>query len=258
MHKHRKTTRYQFGLRGTLHPAGEKVGAHVTVRDISTQGCELGQVEGPSIGKNCELYFDWRGTHVGLEAEVVWKDAKGRAGLRFLRVDKDSQRHLKELCAALSTQPPLAPHQKEADAAHPLPDPTQGPRASRSTTPLKAPPSPPLHPASELKRRLVPRYLSELRGHLSNPATGATTSVTLVNLSVSGARLEGSAFPDAGQTCELRTECDGKQLVLHCSVVWKTKEQAAVKFSSVDKEMDKLLRRTCANLRLQPPGPLPQ
>src|SRR5437879_2855813 len=203
MRKDRKTTRYEFGLTGILYLGGEKVGANVMVRDISTQGCELEHAEGPSIRGNCELYFDWRGTHIGLEAAVVWKDAMGRAGLKFLRVDTDSQRLLRELCAALGTQSPSAPRQKEADAVHPLPDLTQGQRAARSTTPTERTISLPLHQASEPNRRLVPRYLSGLRGLLSNLATGATTNVTLVNLSVSGARLEGSAPPDAGQTCEL-------------------------------------------------------
>lgn len=257
MHKHRKATRYQFGLKGVLHPTGEKVGATVMIREISTHGCELGQAERPGIGEKCELYFDWRGTHVGLEAEVVWKRAEGRAGLKFLRVDRDIQRRLDELCAALHAQPPLLPRQKEADAAHPLPDPTQGLRAARSTTPREAAPSLPLQPTPPLGRREVPRYLSELRGHLSNPATGATTSVTLNILSVSGVRLEGSTLPDAGQPCELQTEWDGNQLVLRGSVVWRTKELAGVKFSSVDEETGKLLRRICAHLWLQPPGPVP-
>lgn len=253
MVKHRKATRYKCGLKGVLHRARETVGTNVTIRDISTHGCELKHAGGPSIGRNCELYFDWRGTHVGLEAEVAWEDAKGRAGLRFLRVDGETQRRLNELCAALRTQPP--PQQKEADAAHPLPDPTQGHRAARSTTPPEAAHSPSPHPASERSRRLVPRYLSELRGHLSNPATGATTSVTLVSLSVSGARVEGSGLPDAGQTCELQTEWDGNQLVFRGNVVWKTKEGAGVKFLSIDEDTTKLLRRICSNLRLQLPEP---
>lgn len=257
MRKHRKTTRYRCGLRGILHPAGETVGANVMMRAISTLGCELEHAEGSSIGENCELYFDWHGTHVGLVAEVVWKDAKGRAGLKFLRVDQDSQRRLNELCAALRTQPPLTPQQKEADAPHLLSDPTQGQRAARSTTPPGAARSLPPQPAPERNRRLVPRYLSELRGHLLNAATGATTSVTLHNLSVSGARLEGSGLPNAGQTFELQTEWDGKQLVLRGSVVWKGKELAGVKFSPVDEETAKLLRRVCANLWLQPPGTMP-
>lgn len=105
-------------------------------------------------------------------------------------------------------------------------------------------------------RRLVPRYLCELSGHLLNPDTGATIRVTLTILSVSGTCLQGSALPDTGQTCEVQSEWDGQQLDLSGCVVWKTKELAGVKFSSVDQEMEKLLRRICRNLRLQPAGPL--
>jgi hypothetical protein len=104
----------------------------------------------------------------------------------------------------------------------------------------------------------VPRYVSELRGDLTNPATGATTGVTVVSLSVSGARLEGSALPDTGQSCELKTEYDGKHLVMQGDVVWRTPDGAGFKFSFIDAEMEKLLRRTCASLRLQPPGIVPQ
>jgi hypothetical protein len=253
MRKNRKTRRYPCGLKGTLHRAGETVGTHVTIRDISTLGCELKLAEGSSIGKKCELYFDWRDNHVGLEAEVAWNDAQQRAGLKFLRVDQEIQRRLNDLCDALRTQPP--PQQRESQATPSAPDPTHGPTAARSATPPAAS-SRPGQEAGEPNRRGVPRYVTELGGHVSNPATGTTTGVTLVSLSVSGARVEGSALPDTGQVCELHTECEGKQLVLRGSVVWRTKEGAGVKFESVDAEMDKLLRRTCANLMLQPPGPL--
>lgn len=253
MRKYRKARRYPCGLEGLLHRPGETVGTQVTIQDISTHGCELKHAVGSSIGRKCELYFDWRDMHVGLEAEVAWEDPKGRAGLKFLRVDQEIQRRLNVLCDALRTQTP--PQQRDSHAAPSAPNPTHGPAAARSATPPAAS-SRPLHEAGGPSRRGVPRYLTELPGHLSNPAIG-TTGVTLVSLSVSGARLEGSALPDTGQDCELQTECEGKQLVLCGSVVWRTKEGAGVKFASVDAEMDKLLRRTCANLRLQPPGPLP-
>jgi PilZ domain-containing protein len=255
MVKHRKAPRYRFGLKGVFHHAGQAVGANVTVRDISTHGCELEHAEGSSNGENCELYFDWQGAHIGVVAQVVWKNAKGHAGLKFLRVDKESQARLNELCSQLSRQPHWAPHHKETQAAHPPADSTYGPKAARSTTPPEAAYPRPVQEPSERSRRLVPRYVSELRGYLLSPATEATTSVTVVSLSVSGASLQGSPLPDTGQTCELATEWDGRQLVLRCNVVWKTKEQAGVRFSSVDEETGKLLRRTCANLRLQPPGP---
>lgn len=230
---------------------------NVMVRDISTLGCELDHAEGPSIGENCELYLDWQGNQLGFEAQVVRKDAEGRMGLKFLSVDKDSQRRLKELCAALRTQALLVPRPKEAHAAHSVPDSAKAPRAARSTAPLEAAPSPPLRTASDRRRRQLPRYIIELPGHLSNPATGATSSTTLVSLSLSGGCLEGPGLPGAGQTCELHTEWEGERLVLRGDVVWKAKEQVGVKFSSLDEEMVKLLRRICANLRLEPRAPLP-
>jgi hypothetical protein len=230
----------------------------VVVRDISTQGCQLEHAEDVGIGKRCELYFDWQGTYVGVEAQAVWKDAQGRAGLKFLRVDKDSQRRLKELCTALGTQPPLAAQRKEADAVRSVPDLAEERRAAPSTTPPGAAPRRPPGPASQPKHRSLPRYVSDLRGHLLNPATGATASVTLVDLSVSGARLEGSELPDAGQTCELQTEWEGKRLVIRGEVVWKGKGQMGLKFSSLDEETEKLVRRICANSWLVPPATVPR
>lgn len=253
MVKHRKAPRYRFGLKGAFHHAGQAVGANVMVRDISTHGCELEHAEGSSNGENCELYFDWQGAHIGVVAQVAWKNAKGHAGLRFLRVDQESQARLNALCAQLSRQPHLAPHHKEAPATRPA-EPAHESKAARSAPPLAAPRSAPVNQESERSRRLVPRYVSELRGYLSNPTTGATINVTLVSLSISGASLHGSPLPDAGQTCELQTEWDGRQMMILCNVVWKTKEQAGVRFSPLDEETGKLLRRTCANLRLEPPG----
>ncbi|MHB8654117.1 MAG: PilZ domain-containing protein [Terriglobia bacterium] len=253
MRKNRKARRYPCGLTGTLHRAGETVGTHVTIRDISSHGCELKLAEGSRISKKCELYFDWRDMHVGLEAEVAWSDAKERAGLKFVRVDGEIQRRLNALCDALRTQSP--PQQHESHATPSAPIPTDGPTAARSATPPTSP-SRPRQEASGPSRRRVPRYLTELPGHLANPATGTTTGVTLVSLSVTGARLEGSALPDTGQACELQAECESGQLLLRGNVVWRTKDGAGVRFESVDEEMDKRLRRTCANLRLQPPGPL--
>jgi hypothetical protein len=252
--KHRKATRYRLGLKGVFHHAGESVGANVTIRDISTHGCELEHAQGSSRAENCELYFDWQGAHVGLEAEVVWKDPRGHAGLRFLRVDKHSQRLLNELCSSLSRQPPPRPQQKEAHAPQLTADPTHGLGVARAQTPVATPPSQRPQPASERSRRLVPRYVSELRGHLSVPGTDATIGVTVVSLSVSGASLQGSPLPNVGQACELQTDWNGRPILLPCKVVWKTKDEAGLSFATVEEETGKLLRRTLANLRLQPPG----
>jgi PilZ domain len=252
MVKHRKAPRYQLGLKGSFHRTGDTVGAHVTVLDISTQGCELEHAQGSRDGEICELYFDWEGAHIGVEAQVVWKNAKGHAGLKFLRIDKVSHRRLNGLCAALSTRPQLP--RREAHATHHQADPTHSPRVAHPTTSLAAPVPQPGHRKSDERRRVFPRYVSELRGYLSNLATSATTSVIVDSLSISGASLHGSHLPDPGQACELQTEWDGNPFVLRCNVVWKTEARAGVRFSSVDEEAAKLLRRTCANLRLQPPG----
>jgi hypothetical protein len=257
MREHRKIPRYEFGVTATLHRAGGRVGANVIIRDISTLGCEIEYAQGPNIGENCELYFDWQGTRLGLEARVAWKDADGRMGLQFRSVDKDSQRRLREIYAALHTRPPLAPRLNQGDAVHSVPDSAQAQRTARSPAPLEAASPPPLRLASERRRRLLPRYASELRGRLSNLATGATTNVTLVDISVSGGHLEGPGLPDVGQTCELDTEWEGMRLVLRGHVVWKAKEHVGVRFSSLDEETEKLLRRICANLRLLPPTPMP-
>ena len=96
-----------------------------------------------------------------------------------------------------------------------------------------------------------------MRARLANPATGATSSVTLVTLSVLGGCLEGPGLPEAGQKCELNTEWKGKRLLIQGDVVWKGKERVGVKFASLDEGAEKLLREICANLTLQPLAPLP-
>src|ERR1019366_8204609 len=85
--KDRAVPRYPFGIRGTLHSPSGSVGMNVTVREISTLGCELDHVAGPSVGSKCELFFDWLGTRMGFLAQVVGRDAKGRLDLKFLSVD---------------------------------------------------------------------------------------------------------------------------------------------------------------------------
>jgi len=230
------------------------VGTNVVVREISTRGCALEHVEGPSVGKRCELYVDWHGAQLGFEVQVMWKDAQGRMGLKFVSVDRDTQKRLSELCATLRTQPLSAPPPKETETGRPLPE--SAPPAPPAV-PLAAAPSPPPRPARERERRRVPRYVSELRARLSNLDTGATSSVTLVSLSVLGGCLEGPQLPEPGQKCELDTEWEGKCLLVQGDVVWKGRERAGLKFVSLDEAAQKLLREICANLRLQPMAPMP-
>lgn len=254
MRERREVTRYRFGLVGRLHQAGEGAGTNVVVRDIGTLGCALEHAEGMTVGKRYELYIDWQGTTLGFEAQVVWKDAEGRGGLKFLSVDKDTQKRLGELCAALRAQMSSARQSKEAERGRYLPDSaTTAPPAF----PLAAAPSPAPRLARQRERRQVPRYLSELRARVSNLATGATSSAALVTLSVLGGCLEGPQLPEAGQKCELDTEWESKRLLVQGDVVWKGREQAGVKFVSLPEAAEKLLRQICASLRLQPMAPLP-
>jgi hypothetical protein len=254
MRERREVTRYRFGLGGRLHQAGEGAGTNVVVRDIGTLGCALEHAEGMTVGKRYELYIDWQGTTLGFEAQVVWKDAEGRGGLKFVSVDKDTQKRLGELCAALRAQMSSARQLKEAETGRFLPDSaTTAPPAS----PLAAAPSPAPRLAPQRERRQVPRYISELRARVSNLATGATSRVALVTLSVLGGCLEGPQLPEAGQKCELDTEWESKRLLVQGDVVWKVREQAGVKFASLPEAAEKLLRQICASLRLQPLAPLP-
>jgi hypothetical protein len=96
-----------------------------------------------------------------------------------------------------------------------------------------------------------------LPARLSNLDTGATSSVTLVGLSVLGGCLEGPQLPEAGQKCELDTEWEGKSLLVQGDIVWTGRGQAGLKFVSLDEAGQRLLREICANLRLQPMAPMP-
>ncbi len=255
MRQSRKAPRYALLATGTLHPAGERVGTNVRVRDISTLGCGLDHALDPGIGKNCELYLDLRGALLGLAARVVWKDAQGRMGLQFFALDEDSQRRLNELCASLRAQAASGP--KEVDTPRAAPSSPQGGGAAHSTRPGRTVPAPRPEPVSQRRYRQLPRYVCELPAQLFTPATEVPATVTLLDLSISGCRVEGSKVPDKGQTCELQTEWEGRGLVLRGEVVWKGKEEAGIAFSSLDGDTMKQLRRICANARLVPPAPLP-
>jgi hypothetical protein len=229
------------------------VGTKVVVRVISTQGCALEGAEDLKFGSKCELYIDWRGAQIGVLGQVVSQDEAGRLGLKFLSVDASAQKRLGDLCMTLALQPLSAPVFDEVE-----------PRESAATAaPVRAPvprtaptpSSPPPKPARE--RRRVPRYISELRIQLLDPATGASRRVSMVTLSVLGCCLEGEGLPPAGRPCEVQVAWQGTPLRLPGEIVWKSEEQAGVEFRNIEEEVQQLLRRVCANLRLKPLAPLP-
>jgi len=249
MRERRKAPRYQLGVVGRLHRPRARVGGEVLVQVISTLGCGLERAEGLSVGEKCELYFQWQNVVLGVGAQVVCRDAMGRMGLKFVSVDRDTQKRLSELCVTLSRRTLSTPPVKEKEAE------TARPAAAPAAKPL--PPTPPAQPAGQRERRRVPRYVSELSTQLSNPTTGATSTVTLVTLSVLGGCMEGSGLPEPGQQCELIAEWEGRTLRIESEVVWKSKEQVGIKFAFLAADAGQLLRQICANLRLQPLAPLP-
>jgi hypothetical protein len=258
MRERRKVPRYQLGKLAMLYPAGGGVGTKAVVYGISAQGCSIECEKSPPVGKKCELYLDTENAQIGLEAQAVWTDSKGRTGLKFTSVDKETQRRLNELCATLRLQALSAPVLGEIDTDLSVPGASSGQEPPPPPATPWVPPSPPPAAAGKRERRRVPRYVSELRASLVNSATGATAEVSLITLSVLGGCVEGQDLPDPGQACEVRTEWEGRALELPGKVVWKAKgRRAGILFEKLDESAEKLLRHICANLRLQPLAALP-
>ncbi len=256
MPERRKASRYPLEVPGILHPAGARAGINVVVLDISPLGCSLDKAPDLNVGKKCELYIDWQGGQMGLEAQAVWIDAGGKVGLKFLSVDKDTQRRLNDFCASVRTQTHSAARQSSESAPRPA-APAGAPEPPHPAVPRASVTALPMKPAPKRERRKVPRYISELRARLTIPVTGATARVGLATLSILGGCVEGSDLPDVGQMCELSTEWEGKEFSIQGDVVWKGKRQAGMKFASLDASGEKLLRQICSNLRLKPMAPLP-
>jgi len=256
MRERRKARRYMFDVTAMLHPAGGGVGTKVLVRVISTQGCHIETTQAPGVGKKCELYVDWRGAQIGVQAQVVSTDARGRIGLKFLSVDKDTRKRLSDLCETLRIQSEAGPPPEEAEADSTVPVSGNEPQLLSVVEPSAPAP----RPARQLtgERRRVPRYVSDLPARVSVPTTGASSNVTLITLSVFGGCVEGSELPESGQECQVSTEWEGRPLRLPGRVVWKSKEgRLGVRFASLDEEAEKSLRQVCTNLWLQPMAPLP-
>jgi hypothetical protein len=254
MKERRKSPRFAFGLTGLLHRPGETVGSKVIVHIISATGCAVDGAPQHSVGKECELYFDWSGLHVGAVAEVASRDSTGRLGLKFKSLDREMQSRLQQICDALRERALAVGSQKQAESAVPLADSLHA--AKPPATPRKTSAAAPAPKKPE--RRKVPRYVGDIPARISNPATGTDTEVTLIVLSILGCCLEGETLPAPGQTCELTADWEGKPLVARGEVMWNTQgRRIGLKFSELDPASEKTLRQICSNLRLQPMGALP-
>jgi hypothetical protein len=109
------------------------------------------------------------------------------------------------------------------------------------------------------QRRQVPRYLSGLNANVLQPANNFPLNVTVVTLSIRGARVEGAATLNPPQKCQLSIDWQGKQVRIDAEVIWKNKEgRAGLRFLTMDKESELHLRDICTTLQLQPLAKLPE
>ncbi len=212
------------------------------IRTLSVTGCEIERSSGASIGKKCEVYFEWRDSVIGLQAQVAWRNAEGRMGLKFVSVDRETQRRLNEICATLRAQPVSGARGEKKVDAHPLIGPLTFHKPGHAAA-----------KSHDRVRRQFPRYVSELPALLSNPATGSKANVLLVSLSLKGGCVEGSGLPETGQRCEINAQWEGRSLQIRSDIVWRTKQQAGVRFDTLDDGTQQTLKQICANLRLEPP-----
>jgi hypothetical protein len=109
------------------------------------------------------------------------------------------------------------------------------------------------------ERRQVPRYQAELKGRVAQPPGGAIVPVTVVTLSVAGCCLENAGSLKVKEECEITIDCEGKEFHAAAEVTWKSsKGEAGLRFIYVDQTSQELVRKICANLRLQPLAKLPE
>ena len=100
----------------------DKKNVHATSTNISESGIALMLREALPKGATPRLLFALPDTQLkfDMEAEVVWADVKGRAGLRFREVPQESQKHLESwLDEQLEEELPGA-KEKIAAASEPL------------------------------------------------------------------------------------------------------------------------------------------
>ncbi len=230
-------------MEGTIHSGGGGAGTNMVIRTISVTGAEIERASGANLGKKCELYFEWRDSVIGLQAQVAWRNAQGRMGLKFVSVDRETQRRLNEICATLRAQPVSGARPEKKEEVRPALEPLTFHKPGHAAAVAK----------SERVRRQFPRYVSELPALLSNPATGTKANVMLVSISLKGGCVEGQGLPETGQQCEINAEWEGRSLLIRSDIVWRTKQQAGVRFEVIDDRTQQVLKEICAGLRLEPP-----
>ena len=87
----------------------------ISLKSISVSGCRAEGKGVPTPGQKCDLRIDWEGKQFQAPVEVMWKNGKGEVGLKFLSVDEQSLRMLRNLCSDLQIEPlaPLPPEDEK-------------------------------------------------------------------------------------------------------------------------------------------------
>lgn len=101
----RRVPRYLAEVTAQVTDHESAASLDVQVEVLSVQGCCVRGEGVPAQGKKCRLTFHWKGEEIQAEAQVVWKDPSGLAGLHFTTADTDTVSRLRSLCANLRLQP---------------------------------------------------------------------------------------------------------------------------------------------------------
>ena len=110
----RQVPRYHFRGEAELAfpPNGDALKIHLDT--LSVQGCRGECREAPAKGHKCEVRLHWEGKEFQADAEIMWKNAKGQVGLRFMEMDGPHLKLLRNLLSELQVQPlTSAPHEPD-------------------------------------------------------------------------------------------------------------------------------------------------
>lgn len=110
----RQVPRYHYHGEAELAfpPSGEAL--KINLDTLSVQGCRGECREAPAKGHKCEVRLHWEGKQFQTEAEIMWKNAKGQVGLKFMEMDEPHLKMLRNLLSELQVQP-LASAPQEPD-----------------------------------------------------------------------------------------------------------------------------------------------
>ena len=105
MAERRQVPRYMFDGVAQLSQASSGLFSTISLKSISVSGCRAGGEGVPTPGQKCDLRIDWEGKQFQAPVEVMWKNGKGEVGLKFLSVDDQNLKMLRNLCSGLMIEP---------------------------------------------------------------------------------------------------------------------------------------------------------